>query len=107
MICPTPYPTFKQWEHYSHSTAQKLADNKHRLHLANSLTRDLQIFGIRVQYIDIAVPRPRLYLDQQPTSALPIRGITRRRIDSEVFECAAILNDCELVWTEFEDEVAA
>jgi len=109
MICPSPYPAFPQWERYAqnHALARKLAENKHRLHIANSLTRDLHKLGVIVQNIDIAVPRPRLYLQDAPLAALPLRGITRRRMDAELFACSAWLDACEVVWSEFEDEVAA
>lgn len=109
MISPAPAHAISVWLSYGYSadSSRKLEENTHRLHIANTLTRELQSMGIRVQRIDIAVPRPRLYLDITPSSALPLRGITRRRIDSDVVECAAILNDCELLWTEFEDEPLA
>jgi len=87
--------------------ADKFEENKRRLATANSLIRELHVLGIRVLLIDIATPRPRLYLRHAPLPYLPLAGIIRRRVDSDVFECSAILDDCELVWTEFEDEVAA
>jgi len=103
------YPNAMQWHQYAaaNQVRSKMRQNQDRLQAANALTRELQAHGIRVQYIDIAVPTPILYLDKTPLTAMPLKGVLRRRVDSEVFELRAKLNGCEVVWSEFEDEVAA
>ena len=74
--------------------------NRQRLSKANALTRELRHIGVLVQRIDIAMPVPRLFIDRAPDRVLPLCGVRRRRVDSELFECAAHLHDCEVVWAE-------
>lgn len=87
---------------------QRLAANQRSLHRANELTRELRGMNIIVQRIDIGITRPRLYLKSAPPAALDMRGITRRPLpDGEVVECAGLLRDCEVMWTEWFEEMAA
>ena len=80
---------------------KKAQENVARLGTANKLIRELQGLGVTVSCVDIATPQPRLYLRTPPLLALPLRGIVRRKVDSEVMECSAVLNDCQVVWAEF------
>jgi len=89
------------------SLNQKIIENRNRLDTANTLCRELHALKQRVLRICIASQRPRLYLEHAPLTALPLRGIVRRRVDHDLFECSAILNGCDVVWHEFEGEMAA
>ena len=105
LFCPTPYPIFKAWEIYAEHSAirLKVAENQSRLSMANHLIRELQReYDVVVCRVDIATPRPRIYLKHALPTELPLRGVKRVRVDSEVFECSAVLDRCEIVWAEFE-----
>lgn len=88
----------------ANDAAARLIANTNALATANKLIRMLQReHRVIVCRVDIALTRPRLYLKDPLPPSLPLAGIIRRRVDSEVYECSAILDGCEVMWAEFED----
>lgn len=88
----------------ANNAAARFIANTNALATANKLIRMLQReHRVIVCRVNIALTRPRLYLKDPLPPSLPLAGIIRRRVDSEVYECSAILDDCEVMWAEFED----